>query len=174
VSKNDDHFLNMFSIVLGVLMAIAIGIFIFARSVGIPFENNKAQADSMVEAHVAERLAPVGQVAVAGKDNSALTVSAKSAEPGPAMAGLPIPANGEATYKAVCSACHGAGVAGAPKVGDHSAWAARIAQGKSTLYEHALKGFQGKAGVMPMKGGRSDLPDALIKETIDYMVKSSQ
>jgi cytochrome c5 len=174
VSKNDDHFFNMFSIVLGILIAIAIGIFIFARSVGVPFENNRAQTDSMVEAHVAERLAPVGQVAVAGKDNSALAVSAKSAEPTAAMAALPIPANGEATYKAVCSACHGAGIAGAPKMGDHAAWAVRIAQGKNTLYEHALKGFQGKAGVMPMKGGRSDLPDALIKETVDYLVKSSQ
>ena len=59
-------------------------------------------------------------------------------------------------------------------MGDHAVWAPRIAQGKPTLYEHALKGFQGKAGVMIAKGGRSDLPDDLVKQTVDYMVKSSQ
>ena len=87
---------------------------------------------------------------------------------------LALPKNGEETYKAVCSACHAAGIAGAPKVGDKAAWGPRIAQGKETLYSHAIKGFQGKAGMMPAKGARADLPDSLVKETVDYIVKMNQ
>jgi len=60
-------------------------------------------------------------------------------------------------------------VAGAPKVGDHAAWDARIAQGKETLYKHAIGGYQGGKGVMPAKGGTS-WPDDTIKAAVDYMV----
>lgn len=77
---------------------------------------------------------------------------------------------GEGVYKGGCNACHGAGIAGAPKSGDKAAWAPRIAQGKATLYEHAIKGFQGKAGVMPAKGGNAGLADADVKAAVDYMV----
>jgi cytochrome c5 len=76
-------------------------------------------------------------------------------------------------YSAACVACHGAGIAGAPKFGDKSAWAPRIAQGSPVLYEHALKGFQGKAGVMPPKGG-SSAPDADVKSAVDYMVSAGK
>jgi len=52
-------------------------------------------------------------------------------------------------------------------------WAPRIAQGTSTLYEHALKGFQGKTGMMPPKGG-STAPDADVKAAVDYMVAAAK
>lgn len=80
---------------------------------------------------------------------------------------------GKTLYNSACVACHGAGIAGAPKVGDKAAWAARIGQGNATLYEHAIKGFQGKAGVMPPKGG-STAPDADVKAAVDYMVLASK
>ena len=64
------------------------------------------------------------------------------------VAAQPLPADGAATYAAVCSACHGAGIAGAPKAGDKAAWGPRIAQGKATLYKHELEGFQGGKGVI--------------------------
>jgi len=38
------------------------------------------------------------------------------------------------------------------------------------LYQHALQGFQGTAGVMPPKGGRVDLADDLIKAAVDHMI----
>ncbi len=82
--------------------------------------------------------------------------------------------SGESTYKTSCAACHVAGVAGAPKFGDKPAWKDRIAQGKDTLYEHALKGFQGKAGFMPAKGGNAALPDEEVKAAVDYMVNAAQ
>jgi cytochrome c5 len=76
-------------------------------------------------------------------------------------------------YSATCVACHGAGIAGAPKFGDKGAWAARIAQGNNVLYDHALKGFQGKAGMMPPKGG-SSAADADVKAAVDYMVAAAK
>jgi cytochrome c5 len=83
-------------------------------------------------------------------------------------------AKGEEVYKQTCFACHAAGVAGAPKLGDKAAWGPRIAQGIDTLYTHSLKGFQGKAGVMPPKGGNVTLPDADVKAAVDYMVAQSE
>ena len=56
----------------------------------------------------------------------------------------------------------------------HGAWAPRLAQGKATLYKHALEGFQGKNGVMPAKGGRTDASDDLVKLSVDYMIELNQ
>src|SRR5690606_5606947 len=57
--------------------------------------------------------------------------------------------DGEAVYRTACTVCHGAGIAGAPRTGDASAWEARLEQGMETLVKHAIEGFQGDAGVMP-------------------------
>jgi cytochrome c5 len=77
--------------------------------------------------------------------------------------------SGKKAYDAACIACHGAGIAGAPKFGDKAAWTARLGQGANVLHDHAIKGFQGKTGFMPPKGG-STLPDAEVKAAVDYMV----
>jgi cytochrome c5 len=78
---------------------------------------------------------------------------------------------GEAEYKKACFACHDAGISGAPKLGDKAAWAPRIAKGMPALYEVGMKGKPGTA-MMP-KGG-SQLTEAEIKSTIDYMVAKSK
>jgi cytochrome c5 len=80
---------------------------------------------------------------------------------------------GKNLYNQTCAACHGAGIAGAPKFGDKAAWAPRIAQGSAVLYDHALKGFQGKAGMMPPKGGAT-APDAEVKAAVDYMAAAAK
>jgi cytochrome c5 len=170
VSKQDSQFFNMFSIVIGVLVAIALVLFAIARFIGQPFEAARALDNQQVQAKIAERIAPVGRVAVAGKDNSALAIVASNADAGGAPAAA-LPANGEETYKQVCATCHSPGIAGAPKSGDKAAWAPRIAQGTATLYKHSLEGFQGKGGVMPAKGGRADVPDELVKAAVDHMVE---
>jgi len=56
---------------------------------------------------------------------------------------------GEAVYTAQCSACHAAGVVGAPKFGDAAAWGPRIGQGYDALLTSALKG----KGAMGAQGG---------------------
>lgn len=111
-------------------------------------------------AAVAERLKPVAEITVA------------SADAAPAQAGAA--ADGKKVFEGTCVACHGAGVAGAPKVGDKAAWGPRIAQGKDTLYKHALGGFQGKSGMMPAKGGNAGLPDDDVKAAVDFMVSQSK
>jgi cytochrome c5 len=101
---------------------------------------------------------------------------AAAPSPAPSGAAAPIAASadsGKTLYSSACVACHGAGIAGAPKFGDKAAWAPRIAQGTSTLYEHAIKGFQGKVGMMPPKGG-STAPDNDVKAAVDYMVASAK
>jgi cytochrome c5 len=79
-------------------------------------------------------------------------------------------ADGKATYNGLCMACHGAGLAGAPKFGDKAQWAKRIAQGQATLYEHAIKGIR----AMPAKGGNPALSDEQVKAAVDYMVAQSK
>ncbi|MEI7969379.1 MAG: cytochrome c oxidase subunit II [Betaproteobacteria bacterium] len=78
--------------------------------------------------------------------------------------------DGKKTYEGLCAACHMAGVAGAPKVGDKSAWSARIAQGEGTLHEHAIKGIR----MMPAKGGNPALSDAEVKAAVTHMVGLSR
>jgi len=168
VSTQDSHFINIFSVVIGILVAIALILLTVARSVAARTQEVDVYADASYVESVIARVAPPAREAVAGQDNAALAIPAPAGA-GPAMA-MAVPKNGQELFQTVCSVCHGAGIAGAPKAGDKAAWGPRIAQGKATLYEHALGGFNGKSGVMPAKGGRTDLPDDLVKQGVDYMV----
>lgn len=81
---------------------------------------------------------------------------------------------GESIYKGKCIACHGAGVAGAPKLGDQAAWKARIAQGNAVMSRHAIEGFKGNTGFMPAKGGYMALSDDDVSLAVQYMVSQVQ
>ena len=139
--------------------------------------------ESMTEDAINARLAPVGHVSVVGSAAPAAEaapastpVPAEAAAPAVAEA-APAPAaapSGESTYKATCFACHDFAVAGAPKFGDKAAWAPRIAQGKETLYDHALHGFNGQSGVMPAKGGNAGLSDDAVKAAVDHMISAAE
>ncbi|WP_456375922.1 Sec-dependent nitrous-oxide reductase [Lutibacter sp.] len=78
--------------------------------------------------------------------------------------------NGKETYDTKCMACHATGVTGAPKLDEKERWATISAQGIDVLQEHVVKGFQGKIGVMPPKGGFADLSDEDIRNVIKYML----
>ena len=80
---------------------------------------------------------------------------------------------GDAVYAQVCKTCHEPGLAGAPKTGDKGAWAARFAQGQAAVVQHAIAGYQGKAGVMPAKGGNPDLTNAEVERAVVYMANQS-
>ena len=77
---------------------------------------------------------------------------------------------GKSVFNKTCALCHAAGVAGAPKPGNKDDWGPRIAQGKDTLYKHALEGFTGTKGMMPARGGSTTLTDDEVKAAVDYMV----
>jgi cytochrome c5 len=113
---------------------------------------------------------------------AAATPAADAVAPAPAAMAAPAAAmaapaepvklaadTGKKLYDSVCMACHTAGIAGAPKFGDKLAWAERIKQGPAILHEHAIKGYQGKAGMMPAKGGSSASDDD-VKAAVDYMI----
>jgi cytochrome c5 len=159
--SSDTHFFNSFSLVLGILIFIAILLFIWARDLGHQQVDNQHTESYQLDA-VRANIEPFAHIAIAGKDNSAL---AALEAPKAAPAAMEIPKTGEAAYTAVCSACHGQGINGAPKIGDHAAWGPRIAQGKATLYAHAISG----KGAMPPRGGTT-WPDATIHMTVDYML----
>jgi cytochrome c5 len=113
------------------------------------------------------RIKPVGEVAYAAAKTPQAPVTA------PVAASTPV-RDGQQVYQASCIACHAAGVAGAPKLGDKGQWATRIAKGLDTLYSGAVNGMQGSAGAMPAKGGNPALSDAEVKAAVDYMVAQSK
>jgi len=182
VSKPNRRFFNVFSSVLSILVAAAIGVSLSSCKPG------GGGADPGSAEDVAGRTQPFGEVAVAGQDDT--EVAATSAAEAPATDAPAAPAaadqapaavtaaapaaNGESTYKSACSVCHGAGIAGAPKFGDKAAWATRITQDAAVLHRHAVEGYKGSAGVMPAKGGRVDLSDDAVIAAVDYMVAGSR
>ncbi|HRP94760.1 MAG TPA: c-type cytochrome [Rhodocyclaceae bacterium] len=120
-------------------------------------------------------------LAACGKDEPA--PAAPAAAPAPAQTQTaaapaePAPAAnpaGESVYKKTCALCHAAGVAGAPKPGDKAEWEPRIAQGMDVMYKHAIEGFTGSKGMMPARGGASNLSDDEVKAAVDYMVAQSK
>ncbi len=169
MSKQDTHFINVFSLVIGLLIVVAIALFALARFIQSQTQGREIYAERSYMDSVRARVAPFAREAVAGQNNAALAI-VETKPAGQAGSALPVPKDGEQAFKEVCSACHAQGIAGAPKAGDAAAWGPRIAQGKPTLYDHALHGFQGKTGVMPAKGGRTDIPDDVIRQAVDYMV----
>ena len=74
---------------------------------------------------------------------------------------------GEQVYAARCTACHAAGLAGAPKFGDKAAWAPRLGQGYDVLLTHALKG----KGAMSAQGG-GEQSDLEIGRAVVYMANA--
>lgn len=76
---------------------------------------------------------------------------------------------GEQVFAAVCTACHTAGVAGAPKMGDNAAWAPFIKAGYNTMLNVALHG----KGGMPAKGGNPTLSDYEVARAVVYMANKS-
>ncbi|MDO4997551.1 MAG: c-type cytochrome [Neisseria sp.] len=78
---------------------------------------------------------------------------------------------GEQIFNKVCIQCHAAdgNVPNAPRITNNGEWAARIAQGFDTLFQHALNGFN----AMPAKGGQADLTDDELKRVIVYMTNKS-
>jgi cytochrome c5 len=172
VSKQDTHFFNTFSLVIGLLVAIAIALFALARVVASHTQDKQMLVESQYLKGVDERLKPFANVAVAGADNSALTIAPASGTA--ATAGPAQPKNGTELFEQACKTCHGPGIGGAPKAGDPAAWGPRIAKGKEVLYDHAIHGFTGTAGMMPPKGGRVDVPDDLVKQAVDHMVEMAQ
>ncbi len=129
---------------------------------------------------MAKRLKPVGELVLAsdspqpecnGEDPAEPAQRRKSAASGScSRSGCGGGDKAKTIYTASCAACHTTGAAGAPKLGDKSAWAPRIKAVWRQLYNSALKG----KNAMPAKGGNASLSDADVKAVVDYMVSQSK
>ena len=146
---------------------IARAVAYMANSAGAKFAEPKAPAGAATTAAAPVSAAPA----------AAAPAAAAPAAPAPAAAPAAAPATqaaaaggaGEALYKQACVACHAAGVAGAPKLGDKAAWAPRLQQGLPALVQSAIKG----KGAMPPKGG-SSASEQDVRAAVEYLVNASK
>lgn len=153
-------------VVIGTLIGITVFLIFVARWIASDSQLAWVKQDPAYEAAVVERIKPAATVSLPGDGPGAGAVAMAVPE---TAAPVAAPLTGEQVYNTACFACHGAGVGGAPKLGDAAAWQPRVAQGAATLNKHAIEGFQGQAGVMPAKGGRVDLSDDEIIAAVRFM-----
>jgi len=169
--SRDQKFFDLYSLVIGILAAFALAIFVLAMKMSDLTQGIYTRDTDEYQAAVAERIQPFGQVYLPGEEHQAAAPKLETAvEPAPVAAAL----TGPQVYNSACLACHGAGVGGAPILGDAAAWQPRIAQGMDVLNDHAINGFQGSAGYMPAKGGRVDLSDQEVMDAVTYIVDESR
>ncbi|MFT4997809.1 MAG: cytochrome c5 [Chitinophagales bacterium] len=133
-----------------ILAFVAIG----AMSLGV------TSIAGIVEDKIDARLSPPGAVCVEGGECAVAIV---------AVAGGSADRGAEEVYNAACMACHMTGAAGAPILGDSSAWSSRITQGAEILYGHAINGI----GAMSAKGGCMSCSDNEVKSVVDYMIEQA-
>ena len=159
------------SIILGISASAVLMLFIFilvSHHRDIPDRvRQQRSAQLSTGSSVAERIKPVGQVVVAAAETQREPMKIAEAASPPGR-------DGQQIYQTACVVCHGAGIAGAPKLDDKGQWAKRIAKGVDTLYASAINGVQGSAGVMPAKGGNAALSNAEVKAAVDYIVAHSK
>jgi cytochrome c5 len=137
-----------------------------ANQGGANFAEPKFAAPVAAAEAAAPAAAPTPAPATAAAP-AAATAAAVVAAAAPAAAPSDAP---PALYTGVCSACHIAGVANAPKLGDKAAWAPRLAAGVDGLTASVIKG----KGAMPPKGGAAAASDAEIKAVVSYMVANAK
>jgi cytochrome c5 len=141
-------------LILVVVLAFVVPIIGIVLLVQLVTSQPSAEPNAMTPEAVAKRLQPVGRVEFGGDGGGGGAAGSRS---------------GEDVVKAVCSTCHQAGVAGAPKIGDRAQWGPRIKQGLQTMVATALKG----KGAMPPKGGNPSLSDDEVARGVVFMANQS-
>lgn len=151
-------------------LELARAVVYMANAAGGKFEEPAAPAADAAPAAQAATPA-VAAPAVSAPAAPAVPAAAPAAPaPAAAAAGEIDLALGERVYKQACFACHAAGVAGAPKLGDKAAWAPFIATGMDTMVSIVIKG----QGAMPPRGGLASASDSDLRAAVAYMVQQSQ
>ena len=170
MSHSDSAFMTTFIVVMGLLAVIGLAAYFIANLVA-DSEDKMLGSEEWRETSD-QNIKPAGQVNIAGEALAPET--AVVADAGSAAAAetetAPEATSAESIYTTKCLACHAAGVAGAPKLGDTDAWAPRIAKGMETMVSNAITGLN----AMPPKGNCMSCSDADIKMTVEYMVEQSQ
>jgi cytochrome c5 len=139
-------------LVVVVLLSFLVPIIVLLLIINLVLNRPSADPAAMTPEAVSARIQPVGRV-----------------EFGAAGGAAPGARSGEDIVKAACAACHVAGIANAPRIGDQAVWAKLAAEGLPTLVRDAAKG----KGAMPPRGGVSDLTDAELARAIVSMANQS-
>ena len=169
--SRDQKFFDMYSLVIGVLAAVALAIFVLAMKMTDVTQSVYTRDAAEYQAAVQERIKPVGDVYLPGDEREA---AAPTVDVPPTPEPVATQLSGPQVYNQSCQVCHGAGIAGAPMVGNAEQWTERIAQGMDTLNSNAINGFTGNTGVMVAKGGNPALSDEEVIAAVEYMVAESQ
>ena len=155
---------------------IARAVAFLANKGGGKFAEPKAPAPAAAaSAAASEATAPVAAASPAAAASVAdvKPAAGESSASAPVAAAPAAPAlsadAGKKLYEQACVACHAAGVAGAPKLGDKGAWQPRLAQGVDSLTAHVIAG----KGAMPPRGA-STATDAELHAAVEYMVGASK
>lgn len=121
-----------------------------------------AWAQQSREQQVTERIAPVGQVCVAG-DPCAGGEATAAAEGGDGGGEF----SPESVYQDTCATCHDTGMAGAPTMDDTGEWSSRLDErGFDGVLANAIDGFN----AMPARGMCNDCSDEELSEVLEYMM----
>ena len=170
--SNDLNFLKRFSMVIAFLMAVTVGLILFAHHLN---GTVKHDPDPAAQQRIVNRIAPVGAV-YAGASGAAAQAEAVKAASAAAASQVAYggTTDGKTIFDNLCTGCHTSGAGGAPKL-DAAGIGARVAsQGLDELVTKAIEGFTGSTGVMPPKGGNPALTDEQVKATVEWMVTQSK
>ncbi|WP_454828017.1 c-type cytochrome [Pseudoxanthomonas wuyuanensis] len=164
----DLEFLKHFSMVIGFLALVTLGLI-----VGAYFLHSSVppEVDPRAAKRTEARIAPTGAV-YAGTTGAAAQAAAQAAALAAAASQVAYggTTDGSVIYQNLCGACHTNGVGMAPML-TAAGLGARAAKGKDMLYKHAIEGFTGPdGGIMPPKGGNPALTDEQIHATVDWML----
>lgn len=140
-------------LVLGAVLALLVPIALVIMAVNLYSNSQAGKSSDRYNEAVVARIQPVAGFAVAQAEAE----------------GEKTLKSGEDVYNSTCAACHGSGVAGAPKLGDNGDWAPYIADGYDTMLQVALTG----KGAMPAKGGNTSLDDLEVARAVVYMANKS-
>jgi len=168
VRNYDLDFLKKFALVILFLVLVTHGLMFLA------YHLNKAipaEVSPIAAQRTQNRIAPLGAV-YAGATGAAAQAAASAAAAAAAASQVAYggTTDGSVIFGNLCTGCHTSGAGNAPTL-DKAHWTARLAQGKDTLYKHAIEGFHGPdGGVMPPKGGNPALTDAQVEATVDWML----
>ncbi|HSH06604.1 MAG TPA: c-type cytochrome [Burkholderiales bacterium] len=178
MSEHDEH--SSFiktpqQLIVVVLLAFLVPVIGIVLLVGFVVDRPSSDPKTLAPEAVAQRIQPAGRIQFADDpEYKKRMAAAPAAAAAPAPAAQPAaaagPADGKAVYGKACVACHVAGVANAPKLGDKAAWAPRIGTGIDAL----VKSVIGGKGAMPPKAGNPSLTDAEIRAAVEYMVGESK
>jgi len=168
VRNYDLEFLKHFSMIIGFLAVVTVGLIIGAYFL---HQSLPKEVSPKAALRTADRIAPTGAV-YAGATGAAAQASAQAAALAAASAQQAYGGtlDGSVIYQNLCGACHTNGVALAPML-TAAGMGARAAKGPALLHKHAIEGFVGPdGGIMPPRGGNPGLTDEQVIASVDWML----